>query len=142
MESTLRSLTIALVALVCVQQAAAINKCVSDEGDVITYSDAPCAAESQPVDVRDNTVMREAADKKRLQDAQAQSRQRAAELQRDHDSQYNHAVSVRDAADTAERALAARNAQVGTIVPRAAIATNPTAPGTGSNPNMVGSPAR
>ena len=121
----MRSLFIVLTACCCVPQAAAVNKCVNDQGDAITYTEAPCTAEAQRVNSSENTVRRQEVDKQRMLNEQVQSQHRARQLQRDHDEQYNHAVRVRTLAEAEERSRAARNGEVGPIVPRTPVVQNP-----------------
>jgi hypothetical protein len=125
----MRSLFIVLAAVCCIPHAWAVNKCVSDEGDAVTYTDAPCATESQPMNASRNSVDLTPADKQRFQDAQNQSWQRTREVQRHHAAQAEHAARVQRAAAAEDWARTVRNNQVGPIVPRTATTTNPVAPG-------------
>ncbi|TWO70339.1 hypothetical protein FN976_15230 [Caenimonas sedimenti] len=125
----MRSLFIAFAAACFIPHAWAVNKCVSDEGDAVTYTDAPCATEAQPVNASRNSVDLTPADKQRLRNAQHQSRERTREVQRHHTAQAEHAARVQRAAAAEDWARSARNNQVQPIVPRAATVTNPVAPG-------------
>lgn len=121
----MRRLFVVLAAACCLPPAAAFNKCINDAGDAVTYTDAPCTAESQPANARENTVKREPVDRQRFTNAQAEAYRRAWDLQQDHARQHDHAVQMRNRAEAEERERAARNSTVGPIVPRTDLYANP-----------------
>lgn len=131
----MRTLLVALAACCCAHHAAAVNKCLNAEGDKVTYSDAPCREEGQPVNATENTIVRDPNDRRREQEGARQSQQQAQDLQRQHRSQYEHALRIRAAAEAEERERERRNQGVQPIVPRTQTTINPVAPGMTTPPN-------